>query len=223
MRIQYPLDFLSRDEALRMAAIVVEGGVTCVEAGHLLIKVCGASIVTDLRREFGGIEIVADMKTMDMGAEEVLVAADAGADEVIICAAAGEGAITAALGQAAASRVHLMCSLMGVRDRVGRTTDLKRLGVPEVIAHRGFDDTFTWTEPGPEADLRRLIDLGGIAVAVAGGMSPDALGRFAALDLSRIVIGRAITNAADPLAATRAVVAAVAASVSEHAGRSGRS
>lgn len=208
MRIQYPLDFLSHAEAMRMAAIVVGSGITCVEAGHLLIKVCGASIVTDLRREFGDIDIVADMKTMDMGAEEVLVAADAGADEVIVCAAASDGAIEAALGQAARSQIKLMCSLMGIRDRVGRSSQLVKLGVPEVIAHRGFDDTFQWSDPGPRKDLHGLLALGGIEVAVAGGIDLNAIGSLGDLDVERLIVGRAITNADDPAQAARAVVAA---------------
>lgn len=210
MRLQYALDFLTADEALRMAGIAVESGVTCLEAGHVLIKACGVRILSDLRRRFGDIELVADMKTMDMGAEEVLLAAQAGADQVIVCAAASDGVIEAALGQAEKSEVGLLVSLMGVRRRVTRTTELMRLGVTKVIAHRGIDDTYTWSDPQARSDLYDLLDLGDVAVALAGGISAATVRGFTGLNLERVIVGRGITCADDPAAAARALVAAVA-------------
>lgn len=207
-RIQYPLDFFTRDEAMRMAALTVEAGVTCIEAGHLLIKILGVGIVTELREEFDGIDVVADMKTMDMGAEEVRVAADAGATEVIICAAAGDGAVAAAVAEADRRQVNLMCSLMGIRNRVDRSAQLAGLGVREVIAHRGFDDSFRWQEPEQWAELGKLLELPAPKVAVAGGLDIDAVRQLAKLDVGRIVVGTVINNADDPSAAARTVVEA---------------
>src|SRR4051794_39838527 len=119
MRLQYAIDVFSRDDALRLAALAVEAGVRCLEAGHVLVKICGAGIISDLRREFGNaVEVVADMKTMDMGGDEVRVAAEAGADLVIVCGAASNGVVQAALNEASRQNVEILISLMGVRDRV---------------------------------------------------------------------------------------------------------
>lgn len=208
MRIQYALDVLSRDEAMAMASVAVEQGVFCLEAGHVLVKVCGVMILEDLRRRFGAVELVADMKTMDMAADEVRIAAEAGADLVIVCAAASNGALSAALEQAERSHIAVLVSLMGVANRIQRTKELLALGVKRVIAHRGIDDNFAWADAQPAADLRALLELDGISLAVAGGVTAESVDAFVGRGFERVIVGRGISAAKDPSAAARAFVEA---------------
>jgi 3-hexulose-6-phosphate synthase len=206
MRLQYAIDVLDGDEALALAATAVDAGVACVEVGHVLVKVCGVEIIREMRRRVDSVELVADMKTMDMGADEVRVAADAGADLVIVCAGASDGTIEAALSEGSRSGVQILVSLMGVRDRVRRAQELLKLGVDRIIAHRGIDDCYQWSEPLPFADVSALLELDGVRVALAGGLTSESVTEFAGLGFDRMIVGRGITAARDPSAAARSLV-----------------
>lgn len=209
MVLQYAIDVLDGDEALKLAGIAVDAGVTCLEAGHVLIKACGIGIVRELRSRFAGLQLVADMKTMDMGADEVRIAAEAGADLVIVCAAASDGTVRAALRAAECARVQVLVSLMGVRDRIGRTRELAAIGVNRVIAHRGIDDEYVWSDPEHLADLHALLSMHGVRTGLAGGLSTGSIAAFAGLGFERIVVGRGITAARDPAAQVRELIAVV--------------
>lgn len=212
MKLQYALDFLDADEALRHADMAARSGVHALEAGHVLIKVCGIEIVRELSRRFTGIEIVADMKTMDMAVDEVHAAAAAGADTVIVCGAASNGMIRQAVGAARDERVGLLVSLMGVTDRVRRARDLVANGVERIIAHRGIDDDFQWSDPEPRAELDGLLALSGAGIGLAGGINPSTLTQFPVASFERVIVGRGISAAADPGQALRSLVAQVEAS-----------
>ncbi|MEV7404921.1 orotidine 5'-phosphate decarboxylase / HUMPS family protein [Streptomyces sp. NPDC091267] len=212
--IQYAIDVFSRDEALRAADTAAGAGVNCFEAGHVLVKAVGVGIVTELRARFPGAEIVADMKTMDMGRDEVAVAADAGAHLVIVCAAASDGVLLAAQKEAAARDVGLLVSLMGVRRRVERTRQLLDLGLGRVIAHRGIDDDFLWSDPLPFADLTELAGLPDIDLVLAGGVNASSVKAFSRIPVSRLIVGRGITDADRPREHIAALTAAAAAQTS---------
>jgi 3-keto-L-gulonate-6-phosphate decarboxylase len=210
MRVQYAIDTLSKSSALRSAELAVNAGVRCLEAGHVLVKAVGITIVRTLRAQFPNAEIVADMKTMDMGRDEVAVAGDAGADLVIVCAAASDGVLLAAQQEARSRGVGLLVSLMGVRDRVGRARALLDLGLTRVIAHRGIDDNFHWNDPGPRERLSELASLPGIELALAGGINARSLRDFRDVPLERVIVGRGITEASDPSYEIRALIEAAA-------------
>jgi 3-keto-L-gulonate-6-phosphate decarboxylase len=88
--LHYALDVKTTEEALRYATVATAKGVTLLEAGSLLIKSAGIEVVTALKEACPEATVIADMKTMDVGGEEVRLAADAGADEVIVAAAAAD-------------------------------------------------------------------------------------------------------------------------------------
>jgi 3-hexulose-6-phosphate synthase len=197
MRVQFAIDTLSSESAIRAADSAVAAGIDTLEAGHVLIKAVGVAVVAELRKRFIELQIVADMKTMDMGHDEVSIAAEAGADIVIVCAAASDGVLTAARNAASLHSVGLMVSLMGVRNRVVRAAQLIDLGLPHVIAHRGIDDVFLWSENEPMSELTDLARLPGIQLALAGGMNATTFPQFADLPLERVIVGRGITESDD--------------------------
>jgi 3-hexulose-6-phosphate synthase len=211
MRVQYAIDTLSEGSALRSADLAADAGVRSFEAGHVLVKAVGITIVRALRTRFPDAEIVADMKTMDMGRDEVAVAGDAGADLVIVCAAASDGVLRAAQQEASSRGIGLLVSLMGVKDRVGRTRAVLDLGLTRVIAHRGIDDNFRWSDPGPRERLAELASLPGIELALAGGINARSLREFRDLPLERVIVGRGITEASDPSYEIRALFETAAA------------
>ena len=208
MRLQYALDMPYLRDGLELAQVAVEGGIDCVEAGHVMVKAEGVAVVRTLRERFPDAELVCDMKTMDTGAEEVAIGLDAGADIVIVCAAAPDGTIVAALGEARRRNKDVMESLMGVRDRVARAQEVRELGADWIIAHRGLDDTFDWSDPAHFRDLCALLDLDGLRVAVGGAVTLEAIPRYVELGVHTAIFGRALTAAPDPRAAAAALVEA---------------
>ncbi len=217
MHLQYAIDVFDQEDALAKAETAIEAGVRCVEAGHLLIKAVGLGIVTEMRRRYGHAEIVADMKTMDMGADEVRLAADAGAHTVIVCGAASDGTVVAALEQAKSDGVTLMVSLMGVQQRLPRTRELMKLGVRRVIAHRGVDETYAWHEPRPMNDLQALTELDGLRVALAGGLSTAIAPILFDLAFERLIVVRGVSEAADPGLAIRTLMSEIEFRTRTHA------
>lgn len=215
VKLQFALDFLTAEDAIRNAEAAAEAGVTCLEAGHVLIKVCGLRIVEELRQRFPDIEIVADMKTMDMGREEVHAAVQAGADTVIVCAAASDGTVLAADQEARLSNTTLLVSLMGVKDRLGRAAHLSHLGLKTFIAHRGLDDDYTWLDAAHRAELRDLVRIPKVCIALAGDVRADTVQEFAGFDFERVIVGRGIYEQSDISKACRALLRSLSSTAIE--------
>ncbi|MDR1954986.1 MAG: orotidine 5'-phosphate decarboxylase, partial [Candidatus Methanoplasma sp.] len=80
--LQVALDLMQLNRAVAIAHEAVDGGADWIEVGTPLIKSDGAEAVRTIRREFPGMKIIADTKTMDVGGLEVEMMAKAGADIV---------------------------------------------------------------------------------------------------------------------------------------------
>lgn len=85
--LQIALDFLSLDEALKVAS-ASHIYVDIIEAGTPLIKSEGIRAVEILKKNFHGKKIFADLKIMDAGLLEARMAFEAGADMISVCAQA---------------------------------------------------------------------------------------------------------------------------------------
>ena len=75
--MQIALDLMQLNRSIVIAHEAVDGGADWIEAGTPLIKSEGAEAIRALRREFPGRKIIADTKTMDVGAFEVEIMAKA--------------------------------------------------------------------------------------------------------------------------------------------------
>src|SRR5947208_13666036 len=86
--VQISLDVTNIPEALDTAHMAMRAGVDWLEAGTPLIIAEGMNAVRALRKEFPGVPIVADLKTMDGGYLEAELMAKAGATHVLVLARA---------------------------------------------------------------------------------------------------------------------------------------
>src|SRR5476649_1246449 len=82
--VQISLDLTNIPEALETAHMAIRAGVDWLEAGTPLIIAEGMNGVRALRKEFPGVPIVADLKTMDGGWLEAQMMAEAGATHVVV-------------------------------------------------------------------------------------------------------------------------------------------
>src|SRR5258708_29427610 len=88
--VQISLDIVTIDEAVATAEMAMGAGVDWLEAGTPLIIAEGMNGVRALRKNFPGVPIVADLKTMDGGYLEAELMAKAGATHIVVMARAHE-------------------------------------------------------------------------------------------------------------------------------------
>ncbi|MBZ3935173.1 3-hexulose-6-phosphate synthase [Methanimicrococcus blatticola] len=192
IKIQVALDVIEPDRAVSIAEEAVAGGADWIEAGTPLIKSAGMEIIRKLRETFPDNIILADMKTMDVGAAEVEMAAKSGADVVTILAAAEDVVITQALMSAEKYGARVMVDLISVPDPVTRAKEVEALGVDLVNVHVGIDAQMTGESPIDK--LKKLVSETGMEIAVAGGLTPETAHEAVLTGADIVVVGSYIIN-----------------------------
>ena len=206
-KLQVALDLRDLKEALRIAEAAYSGGAEFLEAGTPLIKSVGVEAVRQLRRRFPMATIIADLKTMDAGWMETEIAAQAGADIIGIAGLANDNTIKDAVGCARKYGAKIMADLIEVKDPVKRARELERLGVDFICLHSAID---AQRDREQEVDrkvtiIKNIVDQVRVNVAVAGGIRADTAAKVVKAGAKVVIVGGAITRAADPKAATKMI------------------
>jgi 3-hexulose-6-phosphate synthase/6-phospho-3-hexuloisomerase len=201
--LQVALDLLNGDRAIAIAQLAVKGGADWVEAGTPLIKSEGMDVVRQLRDQFPGKTIVADMKTMDTGALEIEMAAKAGADVVSILGVSDDATIRDASKSARKYGATLMVDLIGVPDMIQRAKEVETLGAEYLCIHTGIDEQMLGKKP--LSILKQLVRHTSLLVAVAGGLNSETVAEVVTAGAQIIIVGGAITKAKDVTEATRII------------------
>ncbi len=194
--LQVALDLMQLNRAVEIAKEAVAGGADWVEVGTPLIKSEGADAVRTLRREFPGKKIVADTKTMDVGAFEVEIMAKAGADIVTVLGLADDATIEEAVMAGRKYGTEIMVDMINVPDRVARSKEVEKLGVAYICLHMGIDTQMRGEEP-PIDVLRNIAASVSIPIAVAGGITAENAGLYAEAGATDIIVGGAIIKTGD--------------------------
>jgi len=210
-KLQVALDLRDLNEALRIAELAYRGGADWIEAGTPLIKSVGMEAVRTLRRKLPGATIVADLKTLDTGWLETELAAQAGADVVCISGLAHDNTIKDAVGCARKYGIKIMVDLLQVPDPMRRAKELEALGVDYICAHTGIDVQRDRAEEIDRkvallAQLARSIK---VPLAAAGGIRADTASKVVRAGVKIVIVGGAITRAADPRKATEFILKAM--------------
>lgn len=207
VRIQVALDVVEPDRAVEIAREAVAGGADWIEAGTPLIKSAGMEIIRRLREAFPGKTLVADMKTMDVGATEVEIAAKSGADIVTILAAADDMVIRQSLLSAKKYGVRIMVDFISSPNPTARAREIEALGVDLINVHVGIDAQMTGESP--IETLRLLAAETDMEIAVAGGLSPETAYEAAAAGADIVIVGSFIIHSDNVQASAAAVRRAV--------------
>ena len=197
MKLQLALDGPLEDSlaVLRAAREYVD----LAEIGTPLVLREGVRAIQRLRAEFPALPLLADFKIMDAGGEEARIAFAAGADVVTVLGVAADETIAAAAMAALDCGGELMVDLMAVPQPLQRVQELMALGCDQFCVHRAHD-----ASGDPVASLRALREaLPDLRLAVAGGISVGTIDALAALRPDTVIVGGAITRAAQPAAAAR--------------------
>jgi len=198
--LQVALDLLNKERALSIAKESVKGGADWLEAGTPLIKSEGMDVVRKIKETFPEKTLVADMKTMDIGAFETEMAAKAGAAVVCILAVSDDSTIIDALKSARKYGAKIMVDLIGVKEKIKRAKELEKMGINYLCIHVGIDEQMTGKNPLDT--LVSLVKHTNIPVAVAGGINSETAAEIVKAGASIIIVGGAITKAKDVKKAT---------------------
>ena len=202
--LQVALDLINLRRSVEIAHESVDGGVDWIEVGTPLIKSEGAESIRVIRREFPKRKIIADTKTMDVGAFEVEIAAKAGADIVTVMGLADDSTISEAVMAARKYGAEVMVDLLNVKDRPARAKEVEKLGVSYICMHMGIDQQMRGEEP-PIEILKKIVSDVSIPVAVAGGITSENAGTYVKAGASIVIVGGGIIKTEKITEAAKAV------------------
>jgi len=206
--VKYPilhvaLDLLNLHRALQIAQEAAEGGADWIEAGTPLIKSEGMESLRMLKKTLPGKRIVADMKTLDVGAFEVEMAAKAGASVAIIMGISDDDTVRESVRAGKKYGCEIMVDLLGCVDKPKRARELEALGVDYHCVHVGIDEQMTGGTPFET--VRRVSGASSLPVAAAGGINSETAAEAVKSGASIIIVGGAITKSPKVALSTRLI------------------
>ncbi len=191
---------LALDGELNDALAILESVdpyIDIAEVGTPLVFREGAAALRQIRRMRPHLRLVADLKIMDAGEAEAQIAFSAGADAVTVMALASDATILGALKAARARRGQVMIDMMQVAEPIERARQLLDFGCDLLCLHTAHDMQAAQGSPfGQLAELREAMP--DAPLAIAGGVKPATLEEILPWRPQVIVVGSAITGAADP-------------------------
>jgi 3-hexulose-6-phosphate synthase/6-phospho-3-hexuloisomerase len=201
--LQLALDFVDLPRAIQVAEEAIAGGADWLEVGTPLIKSEGLEAIRQIKSRWPDRVIVADMKTMDAGRAEVECAAKAGARVVGVLGAASDATIRECIEAAKNYGAEVVVDMIQVNDVVARAKAVEAFGADYVGIHLAIDEQMQGKTPWDT--LRAVAKAVTIPIAVAGGINSETAAMALQAGASIVVVGGAVTKAADATAATRAV------------------
>ena len=200
--VQISLDLTNIPEAIATAHLAIRAGVDWLEAGTPLIIAEGMNGVRALRREFPGVPIVADLKTMDGGWLEAEMMAKAGATHVVVMERAHPETIKVVVKAGRDFGLGVMGDNLGAVDMVSAAKRLEDLGCGFVIHHIGFDERRGIVAsggvcPSPVDQLRDVVQSVQVPVQAVGGLSIEQAIRTPEYGAPLVVLGAPLTIDAD--------------------------
>jgi 3-dehydro-L-gulonate-6-phosphate decarboxylase len=202
--LQLALDYVALPPAMAVAQWVHKE-VDILEIGTPLTKAEGMRAVAAIRALCPQNLILADVKSPDVGGLEAKLCYDAGADWMTVMGVAPAETIKLALAEARARPgKQVVLELTGIRDILGYAAEWRSYGVERLCYHRGWDEgNLTRAWDAHDRHLIAALTQMGFKLSVAGGLGLELLPFFEGLDISVFVVGRAIHDAPDPLAAAQ--------------------
>jgi len=206
--LQVALDLINAERAITIAREAAAGGADWLEAGTPLIKSEGMDIIRRLKGL--GKNVVADMKTMDVGAVEAEIAARAGADVICVLGLASDETLREAIKSAHQYGAEVMVDMIGLRDAestVGRAVEAEKMGADYVCVHVAVDEQMKGAEPF--AMVKEVAEKCGLPVAAAGGINSETAHIAVENGASIVIVGGAIIKAENVTEATRNIKMAI--------------
>src|SRR5512142_420630 len=186
---QVSLDVTTITEALSLARGARRAGIDWLEAGTPLILGEGLHAVAAMRREFPGVPIVADLKTMDGAGLEAEMMLGAGATHVVVMSRAHWASVKEMVKVAHRMGGEVMADVLAAEDKAKDARAMQELGVDWIIVHTGFDERRYVKGVSPLDHLDAVLAAVDVPVQAVGGLSIDQALETVRRGARSIVIG----------------------------------
>lgn len=202
--LQVALDFTSIRKAILIAKEVYEAGADILEVGTPLIKSVGISSIKEIRKVAKDAFIVADMKTIDVGALETRLAMEAGADATTVLGVADDEVIASALEEAKKFNGDVIIDLISHKNPLERIHELMKLNVKIVNYHVGIDVQIKRGLSVKDRinEVKSISSIFNGVVSISGGIKPFEIPELIKTNARIFIIGSAITKSKNPMAET---------------------
>jgi 3-hexulose-6-phosphate synthase len=197
---QVSLDLTTIADALGMARGARRAGIDWLEAGTPLILGEGLHAVRALRKEFPGVPIVADLKTMDGAGLEAEMMLGAGATHVVVMSRAHWASVKEMVTVAHRMGGEVMADVLAAEDKARDARAMQDLGVDWIIVHTGFDERRYVKGVSPLDDLDAVIAAVDLPVQAVGGLSIEQALETVRRGARSVVIGAPLAVQADRFA-----------------------
>lgn len=191
MKLQLALDTAGMEQALRILD-EVRGRIDIVEVGTPWIIRDGLRSVSELKKRYPDLLILADLKIMDAGQYEAASGFDAGADIVTVMGVAHDETIAGAVRAARERGGRVMVDLLAAADPAKRARRMEELGADYVCVHTAFDMQASHDPLEELALVSKAV--GAIGVGVAGGVKLTTLPAIVEYRPAIVIVGGALTN-----------------------------
>jgi 3-hexulose-6-phosphate synthase/6-phospho-3-hexuloisomerase len=175
-------------------------GIDWLEAGTPLILGEGLHAVKALRKEFPGVPIVADLKTMDGAGLEAEMMLGAGATHVVVMSRAHWASVEEMVRVAHRMGGEVMADVLAAGDKAKDARAMQDLGVDWVIVHTGFDERRYVKGVSPLDDLDAVLAAVDVPVQAVGGLSIEQALETVRRGARSIVIGAPLAIQVDRFA-----------------------
>ncbi|AOZ31847.1 3-hexulose-6-phosphate synthase [Salmonella enterica] len=202
MKLQLALDELTLPEAMVFMDKVVDD-VDIIEVGTPFLIREGVNAIKAIKEKYPHKEVLADAKIMDGGHFESQLLFDAGADYVTVLGVTDVLTIQSCI-RAAKEAGKQVVDMICVDDLPARVRLLEEAGADMLAVHTGTDQQAAGRKPID--DLITMLKVRRKArIAVAGGISSQTVKDYALLGPDVVIVGSAITHAADPAGEARKI------------------
>ena len=193
MKLQLALDELTLPEALVFIDKVVDD-VDIIEVGTPFLIREGVNAIKVIKEKYPHKEVLVDAKIMDGGHFESQLLFDAGADYVTVLGVTDLLTIQSCICAAKEAGKQVVVDMICVDDLPARVRLLEEAGADMLAVHTGTDQQAAGRKPIDDL----ITMLKARRIAVAGGISSQTVKDYALLGPDVVIVGSAITHAADP-------------------------
>ncbi|MBE3569578.1 MAG: 3-hexulose-6-phosphate synthase [Bacillales bacterium] len=195
MELQLALDLVDIPEAIEIVK-EVEEYIDIVEIGTPVVKIWGLEAVKQMKEAFPNLRVLADLKTMDAAAYEVMKASEAGADIMTVLGAAEDLTIKGAVEEAKKRGKQILVDMIAVKNLEERAKEVDQMGVDYICVHTGYD--LQAVGKNSFEDLKKIkAVVKNAKTAIAGGIKLETLPEAIKAQPDLVIVGGGIAGQED--------------------------
>lgn len=203
--LQVALDTPDIDETVRVVKALPESEKIIIEAGTPLIKKYGCGVIAKIRGIRKDSFILADLKTLDVGALEAKIAHGAGADAAVVSGLAFPLTTRDFIVEARKIGMYSSIDMMNVSDPLKALREAHAM--PDIVLlHRGIDSESTSKHSWDYLKKFKAKVKGKALVGVGGGIDLELAKESLASGADIVIIGRYVTKSNDVASSVQSIL-----------------